>query len=90
VAGSRTKPIDDLEKQVDRLLNEFRKKLKNNTGAEERLKEMEAELNRQAKELDRLRRKAAEASGELDLLYRRNREVIQSRLANVLARLEVL
>ncbi len=90
MAGSRTKPIDDLEKQVDRLLNEFRKKLKNNTGAEERLKELKAEFNRQAKELDRLRRKAAEASGELDLQYRRKREEIQSRLANVLARLEVL
>jgi len=90
VAGSRAKPIDDLEKQVDKLLVEFRKKLKNNTGTEERLREMEAEFNRQAKELDRLRRKAAEVSGELDLQYRRKREEIQSRLASVLARLEVL
>ena len=90
MAGSRTKPIDDLEQQVDRLLAEFRKKTENTAGAEDRLKEMESEFNRQAKELDRLRRKAAEDSGELDLQYRRKREEIQSRLANVLARLESL
>jgi len=84
------KPIEDLEKQVGRLLQEYRRQLKNGTGAEERLKEMESEFNRQAKEVERLRKKAADVSGELDLNYRRKREEIQSRLANVLARLEAL
>jgi len=90
VAGSRKKPIDDLEKQVDRLLAEYRKKLKSGTGAEKNFRELESEFNRQAKEVERLQKKAADASGELDLNYRRKREEIQSRLANVLARLEAL
>ncbi len=51
---------------------------------------MKTEYNGQVKELERLRRKAGDISGELDLRYRKKREEIQSRLTNVLARLESL
>jgi len=84
------KPIDDLEKQVDRLLVEFRKTVASSAGYEERLKEIEAEFGQQSKEIDRLRKKAEDVSGDIDLHYRRKREEIQSRLTNVLARLEAL
>lgn len=90
MTGSRKKPIDDLEKQVERLLVELRKTRQSSTATEARLEEMETEFNGQARELERLRKKAEEVSGELDLQYRRKREEIQSRLAHVLARLEAL
>ncbi len=90
MAGSRMKPLDDLEKQMDAILKELEKSRKNRKKTEDRLQEMEAEFNSQVKELERLRRKAGDISGELDLRYRKKREEIQSRLTNVLARLESL
>ena len=90
MAGARIQPIDDLEKQVDLLLKDLQRTRQKRATAEESLAEIESEFTRQAKELERLRKKAEEVSGELDLQYRRKREEIQSRLANVLARLEAL
>lgn len=84
------KPLEDLEKQMDAILKELEKSRKNRKKTEDRLQEMEAEFNSQVKELERLRRKAGDISGELDLRYRKKREEIQSRLTNVLARLESL
>lgn len=90
MAVSRMKPLDDLEKNLDTLLKELQKSRKDRKKSEGQLKEMEAECNGQAKEIERLRRKAGDVSGKLDLQYRRKREEIQSRLTNVLARLESL
>ena len=90
MAVSRMKPLEDLEKQMDAILKELQKSRKDRIKTEDQMKEMKAEFNNQVKELERLRRKAGDISGELDLKYRKKREEIQSRLTNVLARLESL
>lgn len=90
VASPRLKLVDELEKQLDKLLSELEGSKKTKRELEGRLKKVENSLAGQKKEIERMRRKASDLSGDLDIHYRRKREEIQEKLAHLLARLESL
>lgn len=90
MAISPVKALDQLEKQVDGLVKELQKKESAKTKLENRVKELEARMSRQESEIERLRKKAGAVSENLDVVYRKQRDKIHSRLIQVLARLEPL
>ena len=90
MAISPVKALDQLEKQVDGMVKELKKKESVKTKLENRVKELEARMSRQESEIERLRKKAGAVSENLDVSYRKQRDKIHSRLIQVLARLEPL
>ena len=87
---SPLKSLELLEKQIDSLVKELGTSGEANTKLTNRVKELENRISQQKSEIERLSKKAGAVSDDLDEQYRKQREKIQSRLAQVMERLESL
>lgn len=87
---SPLKSLELLEKQIDSLVKELGTSGEANTKLTKRVKELENQISQQKSEIERLSKKAGAVSDDLDEQYKKQREKIQSRLTQVMARLESL
>ena len=90
MAKSQSSMLDTIEKQIEGMLTELTRLRRERGELNEQISELEAAIESQSTELERMQAKISASARDLDIRYRRKREEIQSRLNHVLAKLESL